>query len=381
MEMPSLLIVDDHDVNIELMEIYIESRYPRCKVYKAMDGITAMEKISQYDIDLVFLDVMLPDTDGFTVCKLMKAIRGEDYLPIIMITALNDNESLLKGLSHGADDYLTKPVSSEELYFRMRNLLKLRALTLDINHRYQTLSAEMYMAKELLKDFLPTHLPYFSHINFDIIYEPCSIIGGDFYDIFLIDKTHFGCFMTDVKGHGAAATMIVSVCKQEVTQFKEYWLEPSLLMEKINQSLYSFFKETKSDYFSTAIYYVFDTEKNTITYCNAGHPPAIYFHEGRIDILSEATGIPLGIFESSVYASSTIAISSHSDIITYTDGIFELPLFYKEARTFKSMEEIISFLDSSGIIPTPSLLLREFRYALSHAELTDDTNVINLGIS
>ncbi len=381
MEKPSLLIVDDHEVNIELMEIYIESRYPKAKVHKAIDGIGAMEVLSNEKIDLVFLDVMLPDIDGFNLCKLMKAIRGEDFLPIIMITALNDNDSLLTGLSHGADDYLTKPVSSEELYLRMRNLLKLRTLTQDINQRYQTLSAEMYMAKELLKDFLPTHLPYFSQINFDIIYEPCSIIGGDFYDIFVIDKTHFGCFMTDVKGHGAAATMIVSVCKQEVTQFKEYWLEPSLLMKKINQSLCHFFKETKSDYFSTAIYYVYDTENNKITYCNAGHPPAIYFHDGKVEILNEVTGIPLGVFESSTYESSTKSIASQSDIITYTDGIFELPLFYKEPRGFKSIEEIISYLQSSGITPTASLLLREFRYAISHAELTDDTNVINLGIS
>jgi len=121
---PLILVVDDQPQNIELIEArLVASGY---ETAKATNGEEALKKISGNQIDLVLLDVMMPGMNGFEVCKIIKNRTG--YLPVVMVTALNDRNSRIKGIESGADDFLTKPIDAAELQLKINNLLKTKRL-------------------------------------------------------------------------------------------------------------------------------------------------------------------------------------------------------------------------------------------------------------
>lgn len=375
---PIILMVDDYAINLELLEAYLQSSAPNAQLVKAMTGLEAMKAFWDHDLDLVLMDVMLPDISGFELCLMMKEIRKDDYLPIVMITALHDKESLLEGLSSGADDFLTKPVNREELSIRVRNLLRLRSTTSDLNNRYRELSHELHLARTLLTDFMPQHLPDIPGMYMEVIYEPSSFIGGDFYDVIEIDDQHVGFFLADVKGHGVASAMMIAMLKEQLLQSQPFWTQPGALFNKLNQNLYEFFSQNLNDYFITALYMIYHRDKKELRWSNAGHNPAVYFCDEGFKILSEPGGMPFGIMNETIYEEGVVPVKQRCGVMMYTDGIFELPLFYSPARTYANIEEVLDMLQSSGVRPTVSLLMHEIRFHIKADEQTDDVNVIGL---
>lgn len=119
-----ILIVDDERLNRELFEAYF-AQTPH-EVVVAASGAEALERAKESPPDIVLLDVMMPGIDGFTTAQQLKAMAGDDFLPIILVTALGDHASRMKGFEAGADEFLQKPVNRLELYARVRNLLALR---------------------------------------------------------------------------------------------------------------------------------------------------------------------------------------------------------------------------------------------------------------
>ena len=122
----NILLVDDHEVNLELLEAYLELSGIPMNIYKAYTCAEAYKCIEQVSLDLILLDVMLPDGSGYDVCRHLKGFRLYQNIPVIILTALNDKQSMLEGLKAGADEFLTKPVDSHELVLRVKNLLKMK---------------------------------------------------------------------------------------------------------------------------------------------------------------------------------------------------------------------------------------------------------------
>jgi len=121
--MPRILVVDDEPNIIELAKLYLERE--GYQVAEAANGQDALSKFSTVNPDLIVLDLMLPDIDGFEVCR---RIRTKSTVPILMLTARKEDIDKIVGLEMGADDYLTKPFNPRELVARVRAILR----------RYQT---------------------------------------------------------------------------------------------------------------------------------------------------------------------------------------------------------------------------------------------------
>ncbi|MBL7183793.1 MAG: response regulator transcription factor [Anaerolineae bacterium] len=115
----TILVVDDEKNIVELARLYLEKEGYR--VEAAYDGAEALAKIKSLQPDLVVLDLMLPEIDGWEVCR---RVRGEYDVPIIMLTARDDDVDKIVGLEMGADDYLTKPFNPRELAARVRAVLR-----------------------------------------------------------------------------------------------------------------------------------------------------------------------------------------------------------------------------------------------------------------
>src|SRR5262245_36480445 len=122
-----VLVVDDIPANVKLLEARLSAEY--FDVVTAVSGVDALAICERAECDVVLLDVMMPDMDGFEVCRRLKAGVATHHIPVIMVTALDQASDRVKGLEAGADDFLTKPVSDIALIARVRSLSRLKLMT------------------------------------------------------------------------------------------------------------------------------------------------------------------------------------------------------------------------------------------------------------
>src|SRR5712692_9177693 len=131
-----VLVVDDVPANVKLLEARLSAEY--FDVVTAMNGAEALAICERSECDIVLLDVMMPDMDGFEVCRRLKAGLTTHHLPVVMVTALDQPSDRVKGLQAGADDFLTKPVSDVALIARVRSLARLKLMTDELRMRAVT---------------------------------------------------------------------------------------------------------------------------------------------------------------------------------------------------------------------------------------------------
>ena len=134
-----VLVVDDIPTNVKLLETKLSAEY--FDVLSATHGRRALEICGQGLCDLVLLDVMMPEMDGFEVCRRLKNSPTTAHLPVIMVTALDQPSDRLRGLDAGADDFLTKPVDDLALFARVRSLVRLKAVTDELRARLMSSQA------------------------------------------------------------------------------------------------------------------------------------------------------------------------------------------------------------------------------------------------
>jgi two-component system cell cycle response regulator len=131
-----VLIVDDIPTNVRLLEARLTAEY--FEVETASSGSEALAICEAGGIDIVLLDVMMPEMDGFEVCRRLKANPQTQHMPVLMITALDQPSDRVRGLEVGADDFLTKPVDDVQLMARVKSLVRLKALTDELRARALT---------------------------------------------------------------------------------------------------------------------------------------------------------------------------------------------------------------------------------------------------
>lgn len=120
--MGKILIIDDDKSILELVKINLEIQGHQ--ILTASDAVTGIALAQQDSPDLIILDLMLPEIDGFTACQRLKQIDSTKSIPILMLTALSRTDDKVSGFNAGADDYLTKPFELPELYVRVKALLR-----------------------------------------------------------------------------------------------------------------------------------------------------------------------------------------------------------------------------------------------------------------
>ncbi len=376
---PKVLLVDDYEVNLDLMEAYLELSGIPLELYKARTGAEAYTIIEQHTLDLILLDVMLPDTSGYEICRTVKENRMYQNIPIIMITALNDKKDMLQGLQVGADEFLTKPVDSHELILRVKNLLKMKSIANDLDNKYMQLHRELMIANELQKSFLPRSVPQCDGMHVEVLYKPSSFIGGDFYDFIKIDDTHLGVLICDVKGHGVASAMITATIKFQMYDLQRQYLEPGQFLGHLNNRLEQFFCGTENDYFVTAFYGVLDLEQHTFLYSNAGHSAPGLCSADTLQLLDNEHGLPLGILPDLYYDQIMVQLQKGDEVFLYTDGIFELALCDKKPKHCTSLQD---FFDGETAVTAAQLahLKREIARQVLEEQITDDINYISIQI-
>lgn len=139
-----ILIVDDEEKNVKLLSMILGN----CgyDIATAKNGVEALEKTSEYSPDMIFLDVMMPEMDGFEACRMLKDNPVTSQIPVVLVTALGDQASRNRGLAVGANDFLSKPVDRTEIMIKAKNLLQIKASE-DFLKRHNEILAEQVMEK------------------------------------------------------------------------------------------------------------------------------------------------------------------------------------------------------------------------------------------
>ncbi len=150
MEAPELLVVDDSRIVRAMVSDVLRAQGYRIR--EAQNGREALERVQECTPDLVLLDVMMPEMDGYEVCRELRRREGaDDYIPILMLTAKGDVEDLARGLDAGADDYISKPFDNVELVARVRSLLRIRALQKRLSQQNLELEAKNQQLEALTR--------------------------------------------------------------------------------------------------------------------------------------------------------------------------------------------------------------------------------------
>jgi response regulator RpfG family c-di-GMP phosphodiesterase len=160
---PRILCADDEPGNLKLLDAFLLPR--GFETVKASNGEEALRIVQNEKIDLVLLDVMMPDLNGFEVCRTMRGLEHVRHIPVVMITALNAKEDRIRGIDAGADDFVSKPFDKNELLARINMLLSMRTLNARLNLAYINMKNITLHGRELLKNFNPLYFDLMTEID------------------------------------------------------------------------------------------------------------------------------------------------------------------------------------------------------------------------
>jgi CheY-like chemotaxis protein len=134
-----ILIADDNQANCELLEAYLAG--VDCQIEFAYDGRQTLEKVAEFQPDLILLDVMMPKLNGFEVCKKIKTDPNTKRIMVLMVTALNELGDIERAVAAQTDDFLSKPINRLELLKRVENMLKLKDVSDELERLRQYIEA------------------------------------------------------------------------------------------------------------------------------------------------------------------------------------------------------------------------------------------------
>jgi len=204
-----ILVVDDVPVNIQLLNTYLTAEGH--EVISAGDGDKAIEVAKASKPDLILLDVMMPKMNGFDVCRYLKTDPETKFIPVIMVTALNELEDKIKGMDSGADDFLSKPFNKLELLARVRSLLRIKYLHDELQQKVE----ELQKAKEELRQLAITDgltgLYNYRYFKEQLQQELSRAVRhGLNVSLIMIDIDHFKHY-NDTNGHPAGDVILKSI--------------------------------------------------------------------------------------------------------------------------------------------------------------------------
>ena len=215
-----VLIVDDNVINRKLLKGFLKQ--DDYELIEAADGTEALLKVFQTLPDLILLDIMMPNKDGYEVCKELKGDQRTVHIPIIFLSAKAGVEDKIRGLELGGADYVTKPFHSGEVLARVRTQLKIGRLTTrlmtanaalmkantTLEAKQQQIDGDLEAAAGIQESLLPQDIPNLDTLEVSWRFMPCDRIGGDIFNMIRLDEFHWGIYMVDVSGHGVPSALV-----------------------------------------------------------------------------------------------------------------------------------------------------------------------------
>nr|WP_256464960.1 MULTISPECIES: fused response regulator/phosphatase [unclassified Bradyrhizobium] len=324
------MVVDDNEDNRYTLTRRL-NREGYANLTMASNGREALDKLKAQPFDLVLLDIMMPDMNGYEVLEQVKTTPALRDIPIIMISSLDEIESVIRCIELGAEDYLSKPFNPTLLRARLGASLEKKRLRDEVRRNMIRLAQELQAARALQLAMLPRQFPTCSPshpIAVHAVMEPAREVGGDLYDCFYAGD-HTFCFLVgDVCGKGASAAMFMARARSLVRITVALWREwrtddndPGALLETVNRELC---QDNDDCMFVTMFLGLIDTRSGLVSFVNAGHPrPHLVSSTGETKQIDSKPSLPLGVRREARFHRRTLQILPGDALFVCSDGVFE----------------------------------------------------------
>jgi serine phosphatase RsbU (regulator of sigma subunit)/anti-sigma regulatory factor (Ser/Thr protein kinase) len=368
----TVLVVDDTPANVRLLSSLLREQY-RIKVTNS--GARALKLAAEAPPDLVLLDIMMPEMDGYETLSRFKSNETLNHIPVVMISALDEIDSIVRCIEMGAEDYISKPFDpvllrarigaslerkrlrdSETLYrhqieeynlrleervraqidiIREQNESRQRELetlvlarTAELAEKNEQLRAagervqdEIQLARNMQLAILPQHFPDDPDCSVHASMFPARELGGDFYDCFLLSDGRYGVLVADVSGKGVGAAFFMAVSRTVLLDIAMTGAAPADVFVRGNDLLC---ERNPMELFVTACYAIYNPHDGKLIYASAGHhPPLLRRATGQVESLPCPRDIALGVMSDMTYSNHCAEMERGDTLLLYTDGVTE----------------------------------------------------------
>lgn len=320
-----ILVVDDVQLNRKMLIGHLQAR-GYTQLLHAHDGRSALEMTYQHRPDLVILDLMMPDMDGYEYCRRIRSDAEFATMPIIVQTALDEMEHKLNAFRTGASDYLCKPVDGDELEARVNVHLTNRFLIHDLATYNIRISQEMDAARAMQNRLMPSEqnvkmCERVFDLNIASHFETSSTLGGDCWGMRPICDHKLAIYMYDFSGHGISAAMNIFRMHTIMREFNHVGGDPGAFLTNVNRQLKPLLERNE---FATMFYGVLDTEANCLLYATAAPTSPLLYSNSQKETLSlTSRGFPLGVVAHASYDTKYVPFLPGDVLMLFSDGLSE----------------------------------------------------------
>ncbi|NEP85241.1 MAG: response regulator, partial [Okeania sp. SIO3B3] len=322
-----LLVVDDNEMNRDMLSRRLKRQGHTVDV--AVNGREAIDMLLRDQFDLVLLDIMMPEMNGYQVLEHMQTNAHLSNIPVIMITAVDDIDSVVRCIELGAEDYLPKPfnpvllkarigASLEKKRLRDRQAAYLQQLDLENQRK----SDELEQARRTQLAMLPKEPPKVPFLDIAAVQHTASEVGGDYYDFFPQPHNDLIIAVGDATGHGAASGLMVSITKTSLMAIQEgdllsFIRKINIILNRINLG--------KQLNMALMLLYTHANADGSVTIrvTGGGMPPIYVFHTGGEVEELLISGLPLGITDLAMYQLTEFTLQAGEAMVMASDGLSE----------------------------------------------------------
>ncbi|OQX19340.1 MAG: hypothetical protein BWK76_04955 [Desulfobulbaceae bacterium A2] len=312
--MSKILIVDDQEVNREICEIILAPL--QATILTAADGAEGLRLAREHLPDLILLDIMMPVLDGYAMLEQLRSQPELTRLPVLMLTARSDTDSVVKALTMGANDYLRKPFEDEEMLARAHNLLHARLLEKRLEedlaagaamqHKYLTNGADL--SKNCYE------AGYLAWVRT----RPYTTVSGDFFHVRRRDDGSCVLVLADTCGHGLSAALLSMRIIGFLAAMRSLPASPEEYLQQLNQDIHGVLPRGSFVAASCLL-----LQPDGFFLANAAQPYPILLVDGNCEELV-LDGPALGQFAGASFGSHHRTISDGGRLLLHTDGLLEI---------------------------------------------------------
>jgi sigma-B regulation protein RsbU (phosphoserine phosphatase) len=341
-----VLVVDDSKLQLKIVSAHLK-KWGLAPI-QCLSAQEALVCCQTQEFDMVISDWMMPDMNGLEFCKAFKALERETFGYFILLTSKSAKEEIAKGLAHGADDFLSKPVNPEELFARMQagqRILEMEQALQDKNKRitetlsklqvlHEVIQKDLVEAERLQHSLIPENHMKLENGDVSILFKPCGHVGGDLVGFFRFARDRLGMYSIDVSGHGISSALVTARLAgylsrnnkaQNIAFERDHKGEfthraPAQIAEALNNQLLA---DMETEHYFTLAFADINLTTGHTQFVQAGHPyPVIVRKDGTTELVGTG-GPPIGLIAGAQYNTETLELRHGDRLLLYSDGITE----------------------------------------------------------
>ena len=323
-----ILVVDDDESNRDMLGRRLQR--DGYTVQLAANGVEALRLLRSSPYDLVLLDLIMSGLDGYQVLLKMKSDPAMREVPVIMLSALDQEGGIARCIELGAEDYVSKPFSPVFLRARIEASLEKKRLRDKERQTYvallaseKRLAAELADAARYVQSLLPA--PLEGDVRAHWRFQPSAELGGDIFGYHWINPDRLAIYLLDVSGHGVGAALlsvsVFNVLQTQSLQGTDFG-DPAAVLGQLNRV---FPMERHNNLLFTIWYGVFDRNTRRLVYSSGGHPPALLTGADH-DFVQQLTtgGCLLGCDPTATFRNESCEVKPEGRLYVFSDGAYEI---------------------------------------------------------